>query len=392
MTIICIIRYQIDPFQREEFKQYAENWRRIIPRCGGKLIGYFLPYEGTNDVGWGLIAFDSLSSYEAYKMRLKSDQEARENFATAQTKRFILREERNFVEVVDGTSKPYVETLTAGRVAQAEKGNIFRALHERNSAFIIPNPWDIGTARLLAQIGFEALATTSAGHAFSLGEQDSTISRDEAMAHVSAIASATDLPVSADLGNGFGDAPAVVAESIRLAAAAGVVGGSIEDATGRPELPIYDKKYAVERVRSAVEAARSLHFTFTLTARAENYLFGRPDLRDTIERLQAYQEAGADVLYAPGLTSKEDIEVVVKSVDRPVNVVMGLQGVQLSLAALSSIGVRRVSVGSALCRTSLGAFLRAAQEMREHGTFAFAEQAVSFRVINTMFEKWPRTA
>ena len=269
---------------------------------------------------------------------------------------------------------------------QAEKGITFRALHERDGAFIIPNPWDVGTARLLARLGFEALATTSAGYAFSAGQRDNTIGRDEMMAHVGAIASATDLPVSADLENGFGDDPETVAETIRLAAATGLVGGSIEDSTRRPGDPVYEPGLAVDRVRAAVEVARSLPFAFTLTGRAENYLVGRPDLKDTIKRLQAYQEAGADVLYAPGLAKKDEIAAVVRSVDRPLNVVMGLQGVQLSLAALSEIGVKRVSVGSALSRAALGAFLRAAREMREHGTFGFAEEAVSYREISALFE------
>lgn len=210
--------------------------------------------------------------------------------------------------------------------------------------------------------------------------------RDKLIANAGAIASATDLPVSADLENGFGDDPASVAETIRVAAVAGLAGGSIEDATNRQDDPIYEYQLAVERVRAAAEAARSLAFPFTLTARAENYLFGRPDLKDTIKRLQAYQEAGADVLYAPGLTSEGEIAAVVSSVDRPVNVVMGLQGVQLSLATLSEIGVKRVSVGSALTRAALGAFLRAAREMREHGTFTFADEAVSYRDISAMFE------
>jgi 2-methylisocitrate lyase-like PEP mutase family enzyme len=271
-------------------------------------------------------------------------------------------------------------------LTQVEKGRAFRTLHERDHAFIIPNPWDVGTARLLACLGFEALATTSAGYAFSVGRQDSTIERDEMMAHVSAVASSTDLPVSADLGNGFGDNPETVAETIRLAAAAGLVGGSIEDATGHLDHPIYEMEHAAERMRAAAKVVHTLPFTFTLTGRAENYLHGRPDLKDTIKRLQAYQEAGADVLYAPGLTSNEDIAAVVKSVDRPVNVVMGLQGVQLSLATLSELGVRRISVGSALSRAALGAFLRAAREMRERGTFTFAEEAVKFREINAMFK------
>ncbi len=276
--------------------------------------------------------------------------------------------------------------MIAAMATQAEKGRAFRALHERDKAFIIPNPWDAGTARLLAHLGFEALATTSMGYAFSLGRRDNTLDRHETLAYASTIASATHVPVSADLENGFGDAPETVAETIRLAAAAGVVGGSIEDSTGRADRPIYEREHAVERVRAALAAARALPFAFTLTARAENYLRGRPDLRDTIQRLQAYQEAGADVLYAPGLASKEDIAAVVSSVDRPVNVVMGLQGVQLSLVALSAIGVKRVSVGSALCRAALGAFLRGAREMREHGTFAFASEAVSPREINAMFK------
>jgi 2-methylisocitrate lyase-like PEP mutase family enzyme len=270
---------------------------------------------------------------------------------------------------------------------QAEKASAFRALHERENAFIIPNPWDIGTARLLEHLGFEALATTSAGYAFSLGQRDYNLGRDDTLAHAGSIVSATDLPVSADLENGFGDDPETAAETIRLAAAAGLAGGSIEDSTARSSDPIYRFEKAVERVRAAVEAARSLPFPFTLTARAENFLWGRLDLADTIKRLRAYQDAGADVLYAPGLTSKEDIAAVVKAVDRPVNVVMGLKGAQLSLAELSAIGVKRVSVGSALSRAALGAFLRAAREMREHGTFTFADDAVSYSEISAMFEK-----
>ncbi len=269
---------------------------------------------------------------------------------------------------------------------QAEKGSVFRELHERDGAFIIPNPWDVGTARLLAHLGFEALATTSAGYAFSVGQRDNTIGRDRMLAHVASIASATDLPVSADLENGFGDAPETVAQTIRLAAAAGLVGGSIEDSTGRPGEPLYELGRACERIRAAAQAVRALPFAFTLTARAENFLVGRPDLADTIRRLQGYQEAGADVLYAPGLTSKDDIAAVVRCVDRPVNVLMGLQGVSLSRADLSEMGVKRISVGGALCRAALGAFLRAAREMREHGTFSFADEAVSFRDVSAMFQ------
>ena len=269
---------------------------------------------------------------------------------------------------------------------QLEKGSIFRSLHEGDSAFIIPNPWDVGTARVLAKLGFEALATTSAGYAFSAGQRDNTIGRARMLAHVKEIVSATDLPVSADLENGFGDDPETAAETIRLAAAAGLAGGSIEDMSNDRTNPIYDLDLAAERVLAAAEVVSSLPFPFTLTARAENYLVGKPDLKDTIKRLQAYQEAGANVLYAPGLTSKADIAAVVSSVDRPVNVVMGLQGVQLSVSELSKIGVKRISVGSALSRAALGAFLRAAREMLEYGTFTFANEAVSFREISAMFE------
>jgi len=269
-------------------------------------------------------------------------------------------------------------------MTQAKKGQAFRALHARDRAFIIPNPWDAGTARLLANLGFEALATTSAGYAFSAGKRDGAVGREEAMAHVTAIVSATDLPVSADLENGFGDAAETVAETIKLAAQSGLAGGSIEDVS-QLDRNVYDIEHAVDRVQAAAEAARSFEFPFTLTARADNYLVGRPDLKDTIKRLRAYQEAGADVLYAPGLSSKDDIAAVVGSVDRPLNVLMGMQGNQLTLTELSALGVKRVSVGSALSRAALGSFLRAAHEMQEHGTFRFADEAVSYRDINAMF-------
>lgn len=268
---------------------------------------------------------------------------------------------------------------------QMEKAKAFRALHERSEAFVIPNPWDVGTARLLAHLGFEALATTSAGYAFSMGLQDTAVGRERMIAHVTALAAATELPVSADLENGFGDAPEVAAETIRMAAAAGAVGGSIEDSTGRANEPIYERAQAVERVRAAVEAARAQAFPFALTARAENYLVGRTDLKDTIERLQAYQEAGADVLYAPGLRRKEDIAAVVGSVDKPVNVLMGSPGMTLTAAELSAMGVKRISVGSALSRVALTAFLRAAKEIKEKGTFGFADDAISYRDMNAMF-------
>lgn len=268
---------------------------------------------------------------------------------------------------------------------QAEKGEAFRALHEREGAFIIPNPWDAGTAKLLASSGFEALATTSAGCAFSLGKADGTTGLLGAMAHVAAIVAATELPVSGDLENGFGDAPETVAETIRMGAAAGLVGGSIEDATGDRQKPIYEIDLAVARIEAAAEAAQGLSFPFTLTARAENYLYGRADLKDTIRRLCAYRDAGADVLYAPGLKTREDIAAVVRAVDRPVNVLMGLEGAAFSLAELSDLGVKRVSVGSALARASLGTVLAAAQEMRERGTFTFARKAAGLQDLNKLF-------
>jgi 2-methylisocitrate lyase-like PEP mutase family enzyme len=269
----------------------------------------------------------------------------------------------------------------------SDKARAFRALHQRDGAFIIPNPWDVGSARILAHLGFEALATTSAGFAFSVGQLDNTIGRDRMLAHVADIVAATELPVSADLENGFADDPAGVATTIRLAGATGLAGGSIEDATGRADAPIYEFGHAVERVRAAVEAARALPQAFVLTARAENHLVGVQDLKDTIKRLQAYQEAGADVLYAPGIVSEQDIAAVVSSVDRPVNVLMGMAGVPHTLASLSRLGVKRVSVGGALARAALGGLLRAAREMREHGSFTFTNEAASFREISEMLRR-----
>jgi 2-methylisocitrate lyase-like PEP mutase family enzyme len=266
-----------------------------------------------------------------------------------------------------------------------ENAEHFLRLHHQPTAFIIPNPWDVGTARILAGLGFKALATTSAGFAFSVGHRDNTVSRPATLTHLQEIAGATELPVSADLGNGFGDTPEIVHETIRLAGATGIVGGSIEDSSGVTDRPIYDRPLAVERIRAAVASARLLPFRFTLTARCENYLHGRKDLGDTIERLQQYQEAGADVLFAPGVTSREDIAAVVSSVDRPINVLVGFPGPQLTAAELSQLGVKRISVGSALSRTALGAFVRAAQEMSAAGTFAFAQSALSSREANSLF-------
>ena len=274
--------------------------------------------------------------------------------------------------------------------AQAARAAAFRALHDRPRIFAIPNPWDAGSAKMLAALEFEALATTSAGLAFSLGKPDGegVVQRDETLANVRAIVDATSLPVSGDLENGFGDAPETCAETIRLAAQAGLVGGSIEDASGRADRPIYPLDQALERVRAAVTAARSLPFPFVLCARAENFLHGIADLDDTIRRLQAFADAGADALFAPGLTTIEQIATVVRAVaPKPVNAIMGRAGGSISLSALEDVGVRRVSVGSALARAAYGAFLRAAKEIHDAGTFEFANDAIPFAQINAMFQR-----
>jgi 2-methylisocitrate lyase-like PEP mutase family enzyme len=263
---------------------------------------------------------------------------------------------------------------------QSEKGAIFRALHERDQAFIIPNPYDAGTAKLLAHLGFEALATTSAGYAFTLGKPDNQVGREAMLKHVAEIVRATDLPVSADLENGFGDGPETVAETVRMAAETGLAGCSIEDMGS--DGAIYDFEHAVERVRAAVEAARGLPFIFTLTARCENFLVGRLDIGDTIKRLQAYQQAGADVLYAPGLRTMDEVRPVVESLDKPVNV---LPGADMTFQELSGIGVKRISVGSGLSRAALGAFIRAAKDMKENGTFDFGKDAAGFGELTKIF-------
>jgi 2-methylisocitrate lyase-like PEP mutase family enzyme len=270
---------------------------------------------------------------------------------------------------------------------QRERGETFRALHRGEGLLVLPNPWDAGSAKMLAQLGFQALATTSAGLAFSLGRRDAegAVSRDECLANARAIVEATPLPVAADLENGYGDAPEDCAETIRLAAGIGLVGGSIEDATGRADTPIYPQDLAVERIRAAVEAARALDFPFTLAARAENFLHGRADLDDTIRRLVAYAEAGADVLYAPGLRSREEIKAVVEAVaPRPVNVLVGSPSLRLSLAELIELGVKRVSVGSNLARVAYGEFFFAAGELAR-GSLAAMGEAMPFDEINDLF-------
>ena len=272
---------------------------------------------------------------------------------------------------------------------QAQKADAFRALHARAGALIIPNPWDAGTAKLLASLGFEALATTSLGLSNMLGRVDGTmtVSRAEVLDNCRAIAEATDLPVSADLENGYAHEPRAAAEIIRLAAEAGVVGGSIEDATGDAAKPIYDFGLAVERVHAAVETARALPFGFVLTARAENMIQGRLDLDDTIKRLQAFEHAGADVLYAPGLRDLATIRTVVASVGKPVNVVMSHGDPSLTLAQLADAGVKRVSVGGSLSRLALAAFLRGAREMANKGAFTWMRETVASRELKAVFKE-----
>jgi 2-methylisocitrate lyase-like PEP mutase family enzyme len=274
---------------------------------------------------------------------------------------------------------------------QAQKGEAFRALHTRPGAFIIPNPWDAGTAKLLASLGFEALATTSLGLANVLGRIDGAgaVDRSEVVDNCFAIAEATDLPVNADLENGFAHQPRAAAEMIRLAAEAGVVGGSIEDASGDPTKPIYDFQLAVERVHAAVETAQSLPFPFTLTARAENLLHGRIDLDDTIKRLQAFEKAGADVLYAPGLRDLATIRTVVKSVGKPINVLMGTADPSITLAQLAEVGAKRISVGGGLSRLALGAFMKGAREMKETGGFTWIRDALPTKELKEVFSGAP---
>jgi len=283
-----------------------------------------------------------------------------------------------------------MESMRPNLAAQTARAERFQLLHTRPGSFVIPNPWDAGSAKMLSALGFEALATTSAGFAFSQGLPDAegAVDRDDTLANARAIVEATTLPVSADLENGFGDDPEACAETIRLAAQAGLVGGSIEDATGRAADRIYPFALSVDRVAAAVKAARALPFPFVLTARAESLINGHTALADTIRRLQAFAEAGADVLYAPGLRSRDDIASVVKAVaPKPVNVIMGLSGACFSLAELEAIGVKRVSIGSALARAAYGAFLAASREIRDRGTFAFADHAAPYADLNAMFRR-----
>lgn len=255
--------------------------------------------------------------------------------------------------------------------SQTEKADQFHALHQ-SGCFVIPNPWDVGSAKLMQGLGFKALASTSAGFARSTGVNDYDLTREQVIGHVADLCAATDLPVSADLENGFGHAPKDCFKTIQLGAEAGLVGGSIEDFSGEPEQQ-YDIVLAKERVAAAVEAARACPFPFVLTARAENFFTGTPDLADTIARLQAYQEAGADVLYAPGLKTLEDIETVLASVDRPINVLLGPMKELQPVAKLAEMGVRRISIGSIFANVAMDAVIKASRDLLEDGSFAFMD-------------------
>ncbi|MCP4875310.1 MAG: isocitrate lyase/phosphoenolpyruvate mutase family protein [Gammaproteobacteria bacterium] len=269
--------------------------------------------------------------------------------------------------------------------SQQNPGCVLRALHQREGAFVIPNPWDTGTARILASMGFEALATTSAGMAFALGVKEGVVAREQALEHCRSIVAATPLPVSADLEKGFGDSPESVADCILAAAQTGLAGCSIEDHTNRVDDPIFDFNLAVERIAAAVEACRSLSHDFVLTARCENFLWGHRDLDATIRRLQAFAEVGADVVYAPGLHDLETIRTVCAEVDKPVNVVMGLPGTTFSVDELAQVGVKRISVGAALARAAFGAFVTAATEIKEQGSFSFSDSAIGFAEMEAFF-------
>lgn len=265
---------------------------------------------------------------------------------------------------------------------QHEKATRFRALHDAAGVFVIANAWDGGSARILSGLGFRALATSSGACAATLGLLDGKITRDEALTHARNIVAATDNPVSADLEHGFGDSPELVAETIRLAADVGLVGGSIEDATGYKDKPLYDMSHAVERIAAAVAAARALPFPFTLTARSENYLRGNPDLEDTIRRLQAFERAGADVLFAPGLPDLAAVRAVCEALSKPVNFMVGIKGKSFSVAELAAAGVRRISLATSLYRTAMTGLVTAAREIKDAGTFGFLDNALTTADLN----------
>jgi 2-methylisocitrate lyase-like PEP mutase family enzyme len=272
-------------------------------------------------------------------------------------------------------------------VTQADKAQRFRVLHEGPGAFIIPNPWDAGSARVLASLGFPALATSSGAFAGTFGRRDGRVKREEALAHARAVVAAVDQPVSADLENGFGHAPSVAAETVRLAAATGLVGCSIEDATNEKDKPLYDFAHAVERIAAAAEAAHSMPFAFTLTARSENFLRGNPDLDDTIKRLRAYENAGADVLMAPSLPDLAAVKRVCAALSKPFNFMVGIKGKSFTATALAEVGVRRISLASSLYRAALTALITAASEAKASGTFSFVDAAITTMELNRYMEE-----
>jgi 2-methylisocitrate lyase-like PEP mutase family enzyme len=259
---------------------------------------------------------------------------------------------------------------------QHEKATRFRRLHEGPGAFVLPNPWDVASARILAGMGFEALATSSAAAATVIGRRDGALTREEALDHARSIVEATDLPVSADLEKGFGDSPETVAETIRLAAAAGLVGCTIEDSTGDHGHPLYEFAQAVERIAAAAAAARALPFPFVLTARAHNFLYANPNLEDTIGRLQAFEKAGADVLFAPGLPDLDTVAKVCAAISKPFNFMVGIKGKSFSVAELAAAGVRRISLATSLYRAAMTGFLDAVSEVKERGQFGFLDHCV----------------
>ena len=269
---------------------------------------------------------------------------------------------------------------------QAEKARRFRELHRASGVFVIANAWDGASARILERLGFEALATSSGASAATLGRLDGQVTREEALAQARIVAAATSCPVSADLERGFADSPREVAETVRLAAAAGLVGCSIEDATGDRAKAIYDISLATERIGAAAEAARALPVPFTLTARSENFLRGNPDLDDTIRRLQAFERAGADVLFAPALPDLAAVRAVCTAVSRPVNFMAGIPGKSFSVAELAAAGVKRVSLATSLYRAALSGLLAAAREVRQDGTFGYLERVLSTRELNEFLQ------
>ena len=272
-------------------------------------------------------------------------------------------------------------------VTQSDKAKQFRALHEAPEAFVVANVWDGGSARMMAGLGFAALATSSGASAGVLGRRDGRVTRDEALAQARVICDATDLPVSADLEKGFGDAPEIAAETIRLAAEAGLVGCSIEDASGNPAAPIFEFDHATERIAAAAAAARALPFPFTLTGRTENFLRGRPELDDTIKRLKAYEAAGADALMAPGLPDLEAVRAVCTAVGKPFNFMVGIKGKSFTIAALAAVGVKRISLATSLYRAAMTGLLSAAKEVREHGTFSYIDTSLATPDMNAFLRE-----